>query len=125
MSASNTPVIPNDSSLIKGKHFVGIGSYKPNMREFPDALFQELDQCFIDVSHTSTESGDLIYPLKHKLINQNQIFTLGKLISKEVKLSDNSTSLFKSVGMALFDLFVAKLIYAKALEKGIGRELQR
>ena len=35
----------------------------------------------------------------------------------------NETRCFKSVGMGLFDVRTAQLIYEKALEKGIGQKL--
>ena len=36
----------------------------------------------------------------------------------------NKTTLFKTVGMALFDLITAIRIYERAEEKGIGTELE-
>lgn len=35
-----------------------------------------------------------------------------------------STKFFKSVGMALFDLMVAKSIYERALEKNVGTKVE-
>jgi ornithine cyclodeaminase/alanine dehydrogenase-like protein (mu-crystallin family) len=35
-----------------------------------------------------------------------------------------NTTLFKSVGMALFDLTVARLIYRKALQLGLGQKIE-
>src|SRR5699024_297574 len=32
---SNDPVLPDDSSLLKNKLFIGIGSFQPKMNEFP------------------------------------------------------------------------------------------
>ena len=119
---SEKPVLPNREELLKGKHFVGIGSYKPNMREFPDTLFQILDQIFIDTEHAIDESGDVIDPVKNGWIKKDQMFTLGKLIQGNVEIK-GETTLFKSVGMALFDVVVSELIYEKALEKGLGQEV--
>jgi len=119
---SEKPVMPNQEELLKGKHFVGIGSYKPNMCEFPDALFQILDQMFIDTEHAKEESGDVIDPVKNEWIKKDQLFTLGKLIQGKIK-SKGETTLFKSVGMALFDVVVSELIYEKAVEKGLGQEV--
>ncbi|UCE06103.1 MAG: ornithine cyclodeaminase family protein [bacterium] len=119
---SEKPVLPNQIELLRGKHFVGIGSYKPNMREFPDALFQILDQMFIDTEHAKEESGDVIDPVKNEWIEKDQMFTFGKLIQKKIE-SKAETTLFKSVGMALFDVVVSELIYEKAVEKGLGQEV--
>jgi len=119
---SEKPVLPDQEDLLRGKHFVGIGSYKPNMREFPDALFKISDQMFIDTEHALDESGDVIDPLKNGWIKNDQLFTLGKLIQGKIDRK-GETTLFKSVGMALFDVVVSELIYEKAVEKGLGQEV--
>lgn len=77
------------------------------------------------IDHAAKESGDVLYPLVQKWVAPNQVHTLGSLI-KAGGAGDavkNKTTFFKSVGMALFDLAAAGVIYAKALEKGIGQEL--
>ena len=108
---------------MKEKHIIGIGSYKPEMQELPDALFRTLNQIFVDTEHAKKESGDLSIRLANGLIQEDQIYTLGKLINKEIIIDDSQTTLFKSVGMALFDLIVARKIYLNALDKGIGTEV--
>lgn len=120
---SEVPVIPNDKSLLIGKKFVGIGSYKPEMREFPESLFRILNQLFVDTEHATHETGDLIDPIENKWIPEERITTVGKLVLGEVKAALNETILFKSVGMALFDLVVSDYIYQKAREHGIGTEV--
>ena len=69
------------------------------------------------------ESGDVRIPLEKNWVNDDQIYRLGQLINKEVMIDETKTTYFKSVGMALFDLMTAKVIYKKALEKGIGTEI--
>ena len=80
---SVTPVIPDDEKLIKGKKFIGFGSYKPEMREFPETLFRNLKRLYVDTDHAVRESGDLIDPLKNGWISEDQIISAGKLISGE------------------------------------------
>ncbi|RKD27148.1 ornithine cyclodeaminase [Caminicella sporogenes DSM 14501] len=120
-TTSEKPVLPDDEKLLKGKHFIGIGSYKPNMREFPEALFKLLDEVYIDTDFAAEESGDLVIPLEKNWIKREQIKTFGKLLKDNDIKSD--TTLFKSVGMALFDLVVANVIYSKAAEKGVGQKI--
>lgn len=119
-TTSMDPVLPDDSSLFEGKHIIALGSYKPEMQELPDSLFKNLAQVFVDTPHAIKESGDLSIRIENELVNKEQIFTLGQLINKEIIINENQTSLFKSVGMALFDLMVARKIYLNAIEKGIG-----
>jgi ornithine cyclodeaminase len=123
-TTSLTPVLPDSTSLYAEKHIIGIGSFKPEMQELPDGLFKNLDQIFVDTNHAKKESGDLSIRIKKGLIQENQIYTLGQLINKKVKIDEDKTTLFKSVGMALFDLIVARTIYLNAIEKGIGTEVK-
>jgi ornithine cyclodeaminase/alanine dehydrogenase-like protein (mu-crystallin family) len=118
-TTSNIPVIPDDKELLKGKHFIGVGSYKPTMQEYPQSLFEILDDMYIDVDFAKEETGDLVNPLHEGWIKEEQVHTLGNAI-KEGKIKTDGTTLYKSVGMALFDTSVGAYILKKAKEKGIG-----
>ncbi len=120
-TTSFEPVLPDNEKLLKGKHFIGIGSYKPAVREFPRALFNLLETIYIDTDHALEESGDLIVPLENDWITKDQITTLGKYLKKPTPRND--TTFFKSVGMALFDVCAAKLIYEKATAKALGQKI--
>jgi len=124
-TTSLEPVLPDKEDLLIGKHFVGIGSYKPNMREFPRALFNLLKTIFIDTDHALQESGDLIVPLQNNWIKKDQVMTLGRFLIENRPRNEvrKGTTLFKSVGMALFDVCVSKLIYEKAVKKGLGQKI--
>lgn len=115
-TTSTSPVLPDRNDLLEGKTIIGIGSYKPGMREFPDSLFTGAGKVFIDTCHGMTESGDLLYPVSSDLLSKDNFIELGRVISGEVK--PGKTRVFKSVGMALFDLAGAIMIY----EKGINRD---
>ncbi len=124
MSTTATkPVLPENHNILKGKCYIAIGSYKPELKELPESLFKLIDQYFIDTEHAMTESGDLITPINKKWFKKENIHSIGKLITSNIELSSNTTRLFKSVGMALFDLVVADLIYKRAVEKGIGTKV--
>jgi ornithine cyclodeaminase len=109
-TGSHQPVVPDHGGWWKGKTVVGIGSYKPDMREFPDSFFADLEQVFVDTPVALEETGDLLEPLNKGLISEASIFPLWDLIQEKVVLS-GETRFFKSVGMAAFDLYAAKLVY--------------
>jgi ornithine cyclodeaminase/alanine dehydrogenase-like protein (mu-crystallin family) len=115
ISATNSqiPVFPDSKELFTGKTFVGIGSYKPDCREFPEQLFRQIDQLFVDTSDGKKESGDLITPLSKGWIAEDKIIQIGNLVAGDISPSANPTRLFKTVGSALFDLFAAKLVYER------------
>ena len=123
-TTSDNPVIPDDKSILAGKQYIGIGSFKPEMREFPEVLFNILDHIFVDTDFAMKESGDLTQPLENGWIEKSNISTLGKLIIGKENVTQGATLLFKSVGMALFDLVVSQLIYQKAKEKKLGTTIK-
>ena len=124
-TTSLEPVLPDKEELLEGKHFVGIGSYKPDVREFPQALYGLLKTVYIDTEHAFEESGDIIVPLRKGWLKQDQIMTLGRfLIDSESECQERQeTTFFKSVGMALFDICASTLIYQKAIVKGLGQQI--
>jgi len=109
-TGSHHPVVPDRGDWWKGKTIIGIGSYKPDMREFPDRFFKGIEQVFVDTEAALSESGDLSVPLQKGLIERSQVVPLSDLIMNRVELS-GETRFFKSVGMAAFDLYGAKLVY--------------
>lgn len=121
---ANDPVLPDDEEMIEGKHFVGIGSYKPDMREFPKAIFSKIDKVIIDTDDAIEETGDIIHPLEKRWIYKDQIYTMGKLLNGEIEIDLSGTTFFKTVGMALFDLVTAALIYRMAEDTDIGTEIE-
>ena len=108
---SQNPVFPNETELFTGKTFIGIGSYKPDCREFPELLFRQVDQIYVDTMDGKNESGDLITSIKNGWVLEENIYPIGNLLAGNVISTSNPTRLFKTVGSAIFDLFAAKLIY--------------
>ncbi len=122
---SEYPVLPNDKALLNGKHIIAIGSYKYKMREIPEAFYSLLDEIYVDTELAAEESGDLLVPIEKGWIKKHQIKAFSSLLTKGTEINKSkSSSLYKSVGMALFDLMVAKTIYEQALKKGIGLKLE-
>lgn len=120
------PVLPDDPELLRGKHFIGIGSYKPDMREYPEAVYRLIKRLLIDTEHGLHESGDLLLPLERGWIQPEQTETFGHLLTSAHadEAAQEETTLFKCVGMALLDLVVAELIYQRALERGVGQRIE-
>ena len=124
-TTSSQPVIDNDKELLKGKHIIAIGSYTPDMKELPDALFEVVDKVIVDTDFAKEESGDLCLPIKNNLIKSEDIENMGNFLENNTNFNmKGKTTLYKSVGMGLFDLVVANKIYVKALEKGIGQYIE-
>jgi ornithine cyclodeaminase len=106
----------SDKTLYEGKLFVGIGSYKPEMREYPDEFFINTDRVYVDTLHALEETGDLIFPLKNGYLDKEKILPLSAIF---VKSTERGTYLYKSVGGASFDLFAAKEIFEIAKKQNM------
>lgn len=120
---SNKPVLVDDAELLRDKHIIALGSYKPQMRELPDGLFKLIDHCFVDVRFALEESGDIIHPIEMGLLKQKQVIPIGSLIRGKVTADLHRTTLFKMVGMALFDLYTAQWFYEKAVRLDAGESV--
>lgn len=119
ISATNSqhPVFKDEKELFTGKTFIGIGSYKPDCREFPAWLFRQASHIFVDTLDGKKESGDLITPVKNNWIDESEIYPIGSLLAGDIIPTPNSTRIFKTVGFALLDLFAVKLVYEKHIEQ--------
>lgn len=122
-TTSETPVVPDDPALLAGRSYVGVGSYRPTMREFPDALIGLLDLLVVDTDRACSEAGDVRIPLEKGLIAAQNVVRLGQVFGPDLRLDENHTTLFKTVGMALCDLMVAEMIHRRAQSEGIGTEV--
>lgn len=124
-TTARTPVFEDQPSLFVGKHFVAIGSFQPEVREYPDALFRQVAEVWVDTLYACEESGELMIPLQRGLLREEQVRPLGRLLDgqEEPAPGPTGTTFFKTVGMALFDLTTARLIYDRAGELGIGTQL--
>jgi ornithine cyclodeaminase len=120
---SPTPVFPNDKSLLTGKCFISIGSFKPSMQELPDAVFELAGKLFIDSEFARVEPGDCINPVKKKILKETDLLTIGKLLTGQAGVDVHQTTAYKSAGMAIYDLFVAKAMYERALKLNVGTKV--
>ncbi len=119
-TTSPVPVLNNNVSQLEGKHFISIGSFKPSMQELPDAVYQLANELVIDSEFAKYETGDIINPVAKGFIKDENVFTIGKLILGKRKINTANTTVYKTTGMAIFDLFVSQCIYTAAKEKKIG-----
>jgi len=124
-TTSTDPVLPNDSALLAGKHFISIGSFRPAMQELPNAVYELAGCAVVDSDAARHEAGDLVNPLAAGLLREESIYHLAQLITGERSVDSERTTVFKSVGMALYDLYAASAFVAEAERVGRGTVLER
>lgn len=120
---ATAPVVPDDPNLLRGKCFICIGSYKPHMREMPNAIWQLVDNVYTELPFAMEESGDLSQPLADGLLTRERVRYIGDLLyaTTQPPLPEKGqTTYFKSVGMSLLDLYVAQFIYVAAQRHSLG-----
>jgi ornithine cyclodeaminase len=125
VTATNSPKPIFDAKKVKteGKVFIAMGSYRPQMQELPDEVFQQCREIIIDATGIKKETGDLLNAISNGWVKDEDVFTLGRILKGD-RESISKTKVFKSAGYALFDLFVAEEIYNCALKKGVGRKIE-
>ncbi len=121
---SASPVLPDDQSLLAGKCIIAVGSYTPQMREIPDAVWDVADRVYIELPYACEESGDLSQPIAEGRIDESRTVLMSEFLASGglKEEPDGKTTYFKSVGMALFDICVAQKLLEEA-EKNRKRRL--
>jgi ornithine cyclodeaminase/alanine dehydrogenase len=112
--------------LSPGAHINGIGSHAPHMREL-DTETVRRSRVVVDLESAAwAEAGDLMIPLEAGEITRDHIVgDLGQVVAGDVagRTSPDDVTLFKSEGLAIQDVAVARKVYDLALEQGAGQEV--
>lgn len=125
-SSSATPLF--DGKLVKdGTHINGIGSHSPGARELDTDIIKR--SLFIGDSREAcfSEAGDIMIPLKEGAIDESHFYAeLGEIITgkKKGRVNKAAITLFKSNGLAIQDAATAKVVYERAVAKGIGTKVE-
>jgi ornithine cyclodeaminase len=122
-TTSLEPVLPDDSSLVEGKHFVSVGSYRRTMQELPDSVYRAAGALVIDTDGARGEVGDIVNVLARNILGETDIFPLAELVLGRRSVNVNRTTAYKTAGSALFDLFAAQALYERARRRGIGGKI--
>lgn len=69
------------------------------------------------------EVGDVMRPIERGLLKEADIFHIAELVVGRRTIDVSRTTAYKSVGMALYDVYVADAFYQAAEQRNIGREL--
>ncbi len=126
-TTSKTPVLLG-KWLSEGVHINSIGAPSPNEREVDDEVVTRASKIVVELKEAAlSETGDLIIPIKKGIISEDKVYAeLGDLVTgrKPGRECDEEITLFKSVGLAVEDLAVAKLAYEKALAAKVGVQIE-
>jgi alanine dehydrogenase len=119
------PVV-SGADLSPGAHINAIGANHAHKRELDDEAVASADIIVVDsVEQSRQEAGDLIIAFHGDEICWTGVKKLSEIVAGKAsgRTSDTELTLFKSNGIASWDLAVAMKVYAMAREKKLGREL--
>lgn len=112
--------------LQPGVHINAVGAYTRSMREL-DAITIQRSRVYVDHHPAAqSEAGDILLAIEEGLISYDHVVgDLGSLLIGKVpaRTNDEEITLFKSVGLAVQDAVTAARVYTRALELGLGQEV--
>jgi ornithine cyclodeaminase/alanine dehydrogenase-like protein (mu-crystallin family) len=124
-TTASQPVV-NGADLSPGAHINAIGANHAHKRELDDEAVASADVIVVDsVEQSRQEAGDLIIAFHGDEICWTGVKRLSEIVAGKAsgRTSDTEVTLFKSNGIASWDLAVAMKVYALARDKNLGREL--
>ena len=116
-TGSGAPLFSIDD-ISGGIHINAIGSFKPYMQEISPRIIQSCRLLVDSREAVLKETGDLIKPIKEGVIQSTFVRDeIGDLINDDCdgRQSPDEITLFKSVGIAVQDLFVANAVYSRSV----------
>jgi alanine dehydrogenase len=124
-TTASHPVV-SGADLAPAVHINAIGANHAHKRELDDEAVASADVIVVDsVEQSRQEAGDLIIAFHGDEICWTGVKKLSEVVAGKTtgRTSDAEVTLFKSNGIASWDLAVAAKVYALAREKKLGREL--
>jgi len=122
-TTSKSPVFSADR-LAPGAHINGVGSSTLDAQEIGRDVVCRMDRIVVDSREAAmAEAGDLVVPMREGLLSAETFFAeIGEIAagSKPGRQRPDELTLFKAVGIAVLDLFAAKLVYEQAIATGLG-----
>jgi alanine dehydrogenase len=124
-TTSSQPVLLG-ADLPPGIHVNAIGANHAHKQELDEAAVAKANLIFVDsLAQSQQEAGDLVIPFTKQPQRWSAVRELSELVAGKApgRANDAQITLFKSNGIASWDLAMAERVYTLAKEKGLGREL--
>ncbi|RLE54960.1 MAG: alanine dehydrogenase [Thermoprotei archaeon] len=109
----------------RGTHFNCIGADAPGKQEL-DPEILKMAKVVVDDIEQALHSGELNVPYRLGIVGREVVYAeLGEVVAglKPGRVSRYEVTVFTSTGLAIQDVAVAKLVYERARERGLGTEV--
>jgi ornithine cyclodeaminase len=110
---ATSPLFP-ESALPAQVHVNAIGAYRPTMRELPDELLATSTVVVDELDAILEESGEIIHAIETGAITKDALIELGTALTA-TSAEYRQRTVFKTVGVAMQDWAVARLLAEKFL----------
>jgi len=117
---SPTPVFDGDW-LRPGTHICAVGGANEYVTELDDTTVQRADIIAVDsIAQAKIECGELLMSTSRGLLLWEQVSEFWQVVGgmKEGRRASDDITLFKSLGMAMWDLAAAKVVYERYVARG-------
>jgi ornithine cyclodeaminase/alanine dehydrogenase-like protein (mu-crystallin family) len=125
ITTSRDPVLRGDW-LREGALVCAAGANDPRKRELDNVVLERASLvCCDSKEDAKIESGDLIEPVESGVLDWLEVHELQEVVAGELpgRQSDDDIVVFKSNGLAVWDVALAAELLVRARERGVGREL--
>jgi ornithine cyclodeaminase/alanine dehydrogenase-like protein (mu-crystallin family) len=124
-TTSSDPVLRGDW-LQPGALVCAMGANRRNARELDDVvLHRAAFVCCDSLEQARVESGDLIEPVEHGVLDWLEVHELQEVVAGEIEGRQSSEDIvvFKSNGIAAWDVAIGAVAVERARERGVGRQV--
>ena len=122
---SRDPVLRGEW-LRAGALVCAVGANRPEARELDNAVLERAAfVCCDSKEDAQIESGDLIEPVAQGVLDWLEVHELQEVVVGETlgRTADEDIVLFKSNGIAAWDIAIGAAAVARARERGVGKEI--
>jgi len=124
-TTSSQPVLFG-ADLSAGVHVNAIGANHMRKRELDEAAVLRADLVVVDsIEQSRQEAGDLVLGFESDASRWDRVAELSRIVAGKspARTSDSQVTLFKSNGIAAWDLAAANRIYTEVTKQKLGRPL--
>jgi ornithine cyclodeaminase len=124
-TSSSTPVF-DGRELPPGCHVTAIGSITPAMREVDETTIARSRRFVDSVPGVLEEAGELISAIASGTVEAKVLVEIGAVVADAElgRRSESELTFYKSVGHAVQDVAIARLLLERANELGRGKEIE-
>jgi alanine dehydrogenase len=125
ITTSRDPVLRGEW-LSEGAFVAAVGANRPDARELDNVVLERATfVCCDSREQARLESGDLIEPVASGVLDWLEVHELQDVVAGELRgrLGERDIVLFKSNGLAAWDVAVGGVVLERARGRGVGREL--